>query len=133
MNHNESNTNEIELPSDFKHALVQLCFEFGNEKDVLNVLIKSILEDLREQGFHIRNPKELYELEEGWGFVVGWAETIGETRLAQVFAILATVEENLPQRAFLTDLTKVELTKWSNTEEGVNFDMDVTGVFVSEQ
>lgn len=133
MKNNQHNTNASESPFELRQALVQLCFEFGNEKDVLNVLLKLILEDLTEQGLHIRNPKELFQLEGGYDFLAGWAETIGRMRLAQVFGILATIEERLPKGAFLTDQIKVKLTKWNNTEEGINFDLDVSGYFVTEE
>lgn len=133
MKNNQGNTNDTDLPNDFKHALVELCFEFGNEKDSLNVIIKSFLQDLKEQGFQVCSPRDLMFIEGGYDFLAGWAETIGRMRLAQVFGILATIEERLPEGAFLTDLTKVELTKWSNTEEGVNFDLDVSGMFVTEE
>ncbi len=133
MENNQNQTNELDLPFELSEALVQLCFEFGNEKAVLNVLIKSILEDMQEQGFHVRDPLELFFTEGGREFVAGWAETIGDERLTIVFGVLAQTGERLPKGSFLTDITKAEITSWSNTEEGINYDLEVSGMFVSEE
>ena len=117
MNDDQDHTNELDLPFELKEALVKLCFEFGNEKDVLNVVIKSILQGMKEQGFHVRHPLEVVGYEGGCEFIVGWGEAIGEERLAHVLAVLANTGESLPKGAVLTDITKVELTRFIRSEK----------------
>ncbi|HDR9189407.1 TPA: hypothetical protein QDB51_003497 [Burkholderia vietnamiensis] len=133
MNDNQSNTNETELPNEIKNALTELFVEIGYEGAVLNSLINAILGSLTDDGFQICSPQELILNEEGQEFITGWMEVAGCTQVAQAFRILEEIAKRLPKGAYLTDLTKVELTRWNYTGEGIECSISVDGPYLTEE
>ncbi|MCA8354202.1 hypothetical protein [Burkholderia cepacia] len=130
MNQNQSNTNEKISLQQLKHTFAEIFMEHGNEHDVLNVLVQSVLQDLKDEELHVRNPLELVHSDEGQAFITGWVEAVGGERLSQVFAILMGAGERLPEGNRLTDFTSIELVSWAQTSQGVKFQIEVKGNFL---
>ncbi|WP_334036102.1 hypothetical protein [Burkholderia orbicola] len=126
------NTNEKISLQQLKHAFAEIFIEHGNEHDVLNVLVQSVLQDLKDESLHVRNPLELVPSDEGQAFIAGWVEAVGQTRLTHIFAILMGAGERLPEGNYLTDITSLELVSWTQTKEGVNFQLEVKGNFLGK-
>ncbi|MCA8354201.1 hypothetical protein [Burkholderia cepacia] len=133
MNNNQDDTNETELPNEIKAALTELFVEIGYEGAVLNSLINAILGSLKDEGFQICSPQELMLSEDGQEFITGWMEVAGSAQVVQAFRILEKIAERLPKGAYLTDLTKVELTRWNHTEKGIDCGISIDGPFSIEE
>ncbi|MHA6860363.1 hypothetical protein [Ralstonia pseudosolanacearum] len=127
----ESNQDGISL-SALRSYFVEMFIEHGKELEVLNILLKSVLIDMKDEGFKVRDPLEMVHLENGQDLIAGWCEVVGGMRLTHIFAILGAAGAQLPDGVFLTDLTKVELVTWTNDGNGVNFQLNVGGMYPNE-
>ncbi|MGU4699066.1 hypothetical protein K6L09_20585 [Burkholderia cepacia] len=109
-----------------KFASANHFMKHGKEKQVLEILVGSVLMTLKHYNLHIRHPSELKDSEVGRGIFEAILGNIGEDKFLLVFAILSSLSEGLEEGANLTDIKEFNLLSWKKNNDIVNFECNCT-------